>query len=167
MALEVQETILGVHCQMQVRVAQRLPARQLDGDGQAVLLRGGDGVDPLALGFRHGSAHAQELPAVLHALVREDDVRQEEHADTQNDTGDDARVSGPELAPARRHSASTAITVAIAVDSRSDAHDDALPPLCTYRHEPDIELVSVGRWAASSLTFSVRSMRAKVRAIES
>jgi hypothetical protein len=91
---------------VQLRVAQRLPARQLDGDGQAVLLRGRDGVDSPALGFRHGGAYARQLEAVLHTLVREDKVRQEENGDAQDHARGDAGVSLPELAPARGHSPS-------------------------------------------------------------
>ena len=78
LALQVQETVTGVHRQVQLGVAQRLPTLQLGGDGQAVLLRGRDGIDSPALGLRHGGAHARQVPAVLHALVGEDEVRQEE-----------------------------------------------------------------------------------------
>ena len=101
--LEVQETVLGVHRQVQLRVAQRLPSRELDGDGQPVLLRVREGVDSPALGFRHGGAHARQLPAVLHEAVREDEVRQEEGRDAQDHPRDDARVSLPELTPAQSH----------------------------------------------------------------
>ena len=148
LALQVQDAVLGIHGQVQIHVAQRLPARQLDGDGQAVLLRVRDGVDALALGVRHGGAHARQLPAVLHAVVHEQEVRQEEDGDTQQDTRDDARVRLSELAPAWGHSTSTAA-------------------LSTYRRRSDREPVCVPRWAAPSLTLSVRSMYAKVRAIES
>ncbi len=39
--------------------------------------------------------------------------------------------------------------------------------LSRCRHQPDVKLVTVPRWNASSLTFSVRSMCAKACAIES